>query len=117
MPSQWRRIRNLVVTRLRSAAAEASGAPERDAVDADFAESEPPPRERPPADPPQDERTRALSILELDRGATRRQIRGAYRRLCRRYHPDRFANDTAKSRTATELLIEINRAYEILTEG
>ena len=29
------------------------------------------------------------SLLNVDRGATQEEIRSAYRRLCRVYHPDR----------------------------
>ncbi len=43
-------------------------------------------------------------------------MRAAYRRLCHRYHPDRFSGDAARERLAHELLLEINRAYELLRE-
>lgn len=64
-----------------------------------------------------EERRRALAVLELgpDAGAT--EVRAAYRALCRRYHPDYFAGDEERARDANELLAEINRAYEELTEA
>lgn len=31
------------------------------------------------------------SLLNVDRNATQEEVRSAYRRLCRIYHPDRFA--------------------------
>ena len=61
------------------------------------------------------ERARALAVLELTPGTTPDEVRSAYRRLCRSYHPDRFANDDAKSRAAHELFVEIQAAYELLT--
>jgi DnaJ-domain-containing protein 1 len=61
-----------------------------------------------------DRRLRALEILELAPNAGPEEIHSAYRRLCKRYHPDRFSQDEEKARAANELLVEINRAYEIL---
>ena len=66
---------------------------------------------------PADARVRALTVLELGPGAEPDAIRAAYRRLCRRYHPDFYAGDEARSRAANELLAEINRAYELLRKG
>ena len=63
------------------------------------------------------ERARALAVLELTAGATPDEVRSAYRKLCRNYHPDRFANDDARSRTAHELFLEIQGAYELLMES
>jgi DnaJ-domain-containing protein 1 len=63
-----------------------------------------------------DERARARAVLEVEPGASPDEIRSAYRRLCRRYHPDRFDADAARSRAANELLAEINRAYALLGE-
>ncbi len=62
-------------------------------------------------------RARALAVLELAPGATPEQVRSAYLHLCRNYHPDRFANDDAKSRAAHELFVEIQGAYELLMES
>jgi DnaJ-class molecular chaperone len=60
------------------------------------------------------ERARALTILELPSNASKSDVRSAYRRLCRKYHPDRFANDTTKASAAHELFVEIHRAYKLL---
>ena len=68
------------------------------------------PRERPSA------RDLALAVLEVDRGASADEVRDAYRRLCRRYHPDFFSHDEEKALAANELLVEINRAYELLSQ-
>ncbi|MEE9606126.1 MAG: J domain-containing protein [Myxococcota bacterium] len=62
------------------------------------------------------ERAQALALLELAPGASATQVRSAYRRLCRKYHPDRFAHDDAKASAAHELFVEIHRAYELLME-
>jgi hypothetical protein len=66
---------------------------------------------------PPGERAKALAVLELAPDATASEVRSAYRRLCRKYHPDRFANDDAKANTAHELFVEIHRAYKLLTES
>jgi curved DNA-binding protein CbpA len=60
-------------------------------------------------------REECLAILEVARDASRAEIVGAYRRLCKRYHPDRFAADPAKVTLANELLAAINAAYDYLT--
>ena len=69
--------------------------------------------ERPASEP----RTRAFAILEVAPGVTPSELRSAYLRLCRRYHPDRFEHDAEKSRAANELLAEVNAAYELLTRA
>lgn len=52
-----------------------------------------------------------LRILELRAMPTSAELHDAYRRLCKRYHPDRFAADAERSRIATEILVELNAAY------
>ena len=51
-------------------------------------------------------------VLGIQRGATKAQIRHAYRRLAKRYHPDVNAGDGA----AAERFKEVQRAYEALTD-
>ena len=65
---------------------------------------------------PKTPRMRALEVLEVGPRASQDEIRSAYLRLCKKYHPDRFSNDDAKSQGANELLTEINLAYQILRE-
>ena len=60
---------------------------------------------------------RARSVLELGPHATKSDVRSAYRRLCRKYHPDRFANDASKASVAHELFVEIHRAYKLLNRA
>lgn len=56
----------------------------------------------------------ALAILELPPDASAAEVRAAYKHLCKRYHPDRFAGDAERTRVANELLTRINAAYELL---
>jgi DnaJ-class molecular chaperone len=53
------------------------------------------------------------AILGVKRGASDKEIRQAYRRLARKYHPDVNAGDKA----AEEKFKEINAAYEVLSDG
>jgi curved DNA-binding protein len=51
-------------------------------------------------------------VLGVERGASRKEIQAAYRRLARRYHPDVNADPAA-----TERFKQINEAYEVLTSA
>jgi len=53
------------------------------------------------------------AILGVKRGASDKEIRQAYRRLARKYHPDVNAGDKA----AEEKFKEINAAYEVLSDA
>ena len=50
-------------------------------------------------------------ILGVSRDADKEEIKGAYRRLARKYHPD-----VNKEPGAEDRFKEINRAYEVLSE-
>lgn len=52
-----------------------------------------------------------LEILELSPGASKAQVKSAYRRLSKIYHPD-----VSKDENAREKFIEINEAYKFLTD-
>ena len=56
-------------------------------------------------------RERYLRNLNLNSGATEQQIKRAYRRLAKQYHPDRSADPAAHER-----FVEIAEAYQFLTE-
>lgn len=53
-------------------------------------------------------------VLGVSRDATEEEIKSAYRRLARRYHPDRFAGDPEGARAAEEKMKEINEAYDAI---
>jgi preprotein translocase subunit Sec63 len=54
-------------------------------------------------------------VLGVRRGATKDQIRAAYRELVTRYHPDKHRGNPLEELAAAKL-IEINRAYEVLSD-
>ena len=56
-------------------------------------------------------RNRYLETLNLQTGATERDIKRAYRRLAKQYHPDRSSLPDAEER-----FVEIATAYRFLTE-
>ena len=70
--------------------------------------------------PEEEERAQRLARyyanLELPVGAPWDEVKRAYRRLMRRYHPDRHYGDPEKARIATELSQELRVAYEGLRE-
>ncbi len=51
-------------------------------------------------------------VLGVERGATARQVKSAYRRLALEFHPDRNA-----SLGAADTFIEIVEAYEVLSDS
>lgn len=59
---------------------------------------------------------RYYANLELPLGATTLEVKAAYRRLMRRYHPDLHQADGAKAEVATKLAQELRVAYERLLE-
>ncbi len=54
--------------------------------------------------------------LELPIGAPLDEVKAAYRRLMRRYHPDKHQTDSAAADAATALSRELRTAYEGLTK-
>src|SRR3989442_13039286 len=52
-------------------------------------------------------------VLGVPRDATAKQIRDAYRKLARQYHPD-LQDTPAKKKVAEEKFKEINEAHEVL---
>lgn len=49
--------------------------------------------------------------LEVEYGADFKQIKSAYRRLLKKYHPDMFQNQPEKLKAAQEVTRQINEAY------
>lgn len=54
-------------------------------------------------------------ILGVDKNATDEEIKDAYRKLARKYHPDNYA-DNPLSDLAEEKMQEINQAYDAIVE-
>ncbi len=72
---------------------------------------EPDPSQSPARSTETSQEDRWLDALELARGASHEEVRAAYLRLSKRFHPDRFASAPEKLELANELMQEINRAY------
>ena len=68
-----------------------------------------------PSGPPQRVRD-WYANLELPVGASAEEVKAAYRRLMRRYHPDRHALDPARAQVAHELAQQLRQAYEGLND-
>ncbi|MEJ8553246.1 DnaJ domain-containing protein [Tepidibacter sp. Z1-5] len=51
-------------------------------------------------------------ILEIDKNASQSEIKKAYRKLAKKYHPDRNPND----KNACDIFREVAQAYEILSD-
>ena len=54
-------------------------------------------------------------VLGVSEDATQEEIRAAYLKLVKKYHPDKYTDNPLKE-LATEKLKEINEAYEMLTK-
>ncbi|EPC02707.1 hypothetical protein L861_10200 [Litchfieldella anticariensis FP35 = DSM 16096] len=68
--------------------------------------------------PPGDRTRRALAILGLEPGASRSEIRKAYRRLAQLHHPDRFfAEGEAMVANASMRFQKIKKAYDYLMQA
>lgn len=52
------------------------------------------------------------SLLGIDRTATDEEVKDAYRKMARKYHPDNFNDNPAATELATEKMQEINEAYD-----
>lgn len=55
-------------------------------------------------------------VLGVTENATDEEIKAAYRKLVKKYHPDRFANDPPKQAAASEKLKQVNAAYDMITK-
>lgn len=53
---------------------------------------------------------RYAELLEVPISSTLEAKRSAYRKLCLRYHPDKFMGDNVKKKAANELIIQLNEA-------
>lgn len=59
---------------------------------------------------------RHYAALELKPGATLAQVEASYRALMAKYHPDKHARDPERHRAAVQLVQELGRAYQVLSE-
>lgn len=55
-------------------------------------------------------------VLGIQPGASQDEIKSAYRKLIKQYHPDKFIDNPLKN-LAEEKIIEINEAYDTLTKN
>ena len=74
-------------------------------------------QEKRPFESPRDKQiAQYYANLELEPRASADDVRKAYRRLMRKYHPDRHQGDPERHRAATELTSELSRAYRAILE-
>ena len=59
-----------------------------------------------------EQRKDLYEVLELQKGASEEEIKKAYRRLAKKYHPDLNPGN----KEAEEKMKEVNAAYEILSD-
>lgn len=57
------------------------------------------------------------SVLGVKEGASDEEVRKAYLKLAKKYHPDQFTQGTAEYDNALEKMKEVNAAYDVLTKG
>ena len=55
-------------------------------------------------------------VLDLPYGAEFAEVKAAYRKLMRKYHPDRHAGNPKKQKAATELTMRVTQAYNALEQ-
>jgi len=55
-------------------------------------------------------------ILGVSYGATDEELRKAYQKLAKKYHPDKQKSDPEAAAEAAEKFKQANRAYKVLTD-
>ena len=55
-------------------------------------------------------------VLGVDQNASEDEIKSAYRKLVKKYHPDRFAHGSREQAAAAEKLKQVNAAYDMVTK-
>ena len=66
--------------------------------------------------PKDDKLTAAYKQLEIEPGAAMPEIKSQFRKLMRKFHPDRHAGNPKKQKAATELTMRITSAYNVIDE-
>lgn len=61
-----------------------------------------------------DKRYDHYKVLQLKKNASDKQIKSAYRKLAKKYHPDKHTED--KKEKAEEKFIAVSKAYEVLSD-
>lgn len=76
-------------------------------------------RRAPPADPPgvDSKVVDYYMNLELSYGASLQEVRSAYKRLLREYHPDLHHGNPEKQRIAAQITVRLNEAYAYLNNN
>ncbi|SFC98361.1 DnaJ domain-containing protein [Flexibacter flexilis DSM 6793] len=64
----------------------------------------------------QDKEAAYYAALELSKGADYAQIKAAYKRLMKQYHPDRFHGQPEKQKAAQQVSQKLNEAYEYFSK-
>ncbi|MCK4540805.1 MAG: J domain-containing protein [Spirochaetales bacterium] len=62
--------------------------------------------------PPPEALRKDYENLEVPFGSPLKEIKTSHRKLLRKFHPDRFANDPERLHAATELSKKINQSYQ-----
>lgn len=69
-----------------------------------------------PFQPQGDKIAEYYKVLDLPYGADFAQVKASYRKLMRKYHPDRHVGNPKKLKAATELSMRVTQAYNALEE-
>lgn len=69
---------------------------------------------RRPSSPEADLLAKYYANLEVPYGSDFPTVTAAWKRLLKRYHPDRHSTDPQKQQIANQLVQELNRAYDYL---
>ncbi|MGL5023965.1 MAG: DnaJ domain-containing protein [Cetobacterium sp.] len=55
-------------------------------------------------------------ILEVEKHVSAEELKKAYRNLAKKYHPDKYANETlVKQNEVKDIFAQINEAYQVLS--
>jgi DnaJ-domain-containing protein 1 len=69
-----------------------------------------------PFQPQGDKLAEYYKVLDLPYGADFPEVKASYRKLMRKYHPDRHVGNPKKLKAATELSMRVTQAYNALEE-